>query len=161
MREPMWQIHEYQDAVANFPHHQIDLDGKKFFYLPPLPDDEQFVPVLLGGCDVDSSTSSFRIEFYSYDDKEGTNGLGFRFEGPGSGIHDYWHLQINSIHGWHRWLPGTLPCVPVSARDPVGHLFALMVSLYGYRYIRGILDEMPTSRPFVARLEEVVQKIPH
>lgn len=155
----MWKPREYQDTVTSFPRHQIDLDGKKFFYLPPLPDDTHFVPMLLGGCNLDSSESKFRVEFYCYDESSGANGLGFRFEGPGSGRHDYWHLQMNSIRGWHPWLPGTVPCVPLSAREPVSVLLALIISLYGYTYTRAILDEMRDSTEYIDRLDLVAHRI--
>ncbi|HEV2137778.1 MAG TPA: hypothetical protein VGR53_02970 [Nitrososphaerales archaeon] len=168
VRQPMWQIGEYREAVRRSPRHRILIGQGKFLYLPPLPDDEQFVPVMLGTCDFEASSSSVRIEFHSASDQdENGNAIGFRFEGPGAGRHDYWHFQltggggspIGAVPGALSWFPETLPCVPLTVDDPVTLFLAIAVSLYGYGEIRSILSDMKALPDYFSRLNVVARRI--
>lgn len=162
VREPIWLRGEYEKVVRYFPHHQVDLNGgsgRKFLYLPPLPDDEHFVAVLLGGCDVDSSKSYFNIEFHTCSDEGQTNAIGFRYEGPGAGAHAYWHLQMNPVLQFSEWLPETIPCVPLLADDPVDVLLTLLLSLYGYHRIAKFIREVNGFPPYLERLGTLASRM--
>ncbi len=166
IRNPM-KVAEYQESKRGFSPNTIVLEGSKFFYLPPLPYNKEFVPILIAKCDVSRSSALFRIELHSYSQNDGRPySFGFRFESPGDSPHDYWHTQIIDqtiagivdLPGCPKWLPATVPCIPLSATDVVTLLFTILVSLYGLEFVREILDDMSAAREFRARLGNLLQK---
>ena len=85
------------------------------------------------------------------------NAVGFRYEGPGGGVHAYWHLQMNPVLGFSDWLPETLPCVPLIAEEPIDVLLTLLLSLYGYHYVARLLTEVHGFTPYLARLGDLAR----
>ena len=105
-------------------------------FLPPLPRDTGFVPVLW----VSEDYKRFRLELFTIDNGR-VFSLGIRFEYPeGEGMHDYYHCQLfnrsqeyeeNRFLNCPAWLPDTIPCLPLPAKNGVELLLCIYWSLYG------------------------------
>jgi len=113
-------------------------------FLPPLDEDDEFVPALTMDWKLNSEWPdiSLKVEMYRHF-KEGEflvlKSLGFRFEQEKPNTkHCYIHVQINKeratnnpLLGCPIWIPGHIPCIPIIARCPVSLILCLLVSFYG------------------------------
>lgn len=121
--------------------------GNRYLYLPPLDKNPTTIPIL-----------SFKYEFNGKEEvklclhlvtlhNDEFHAFGYRFEtqhpgGVGVAAHDFQHAQLcttyegpgNSTNHYHNcppWMPTTQPSFPLPAKDYVGLLICLLVSLYG------------------------------
>jgi len=113
------------------------------FYLPPLDEDKEFIPILSLDCNLGSSPPrlSLRVGMTKYikGKKLRPVSLGFRFEmGIPKSNHNYHHMQLTGtphdepLEGCPE-LPETYPCVITPAKCSVSLLLCLLLSLYGSR----------------------------
>jgi hypothetical protein len=116
----------------------LHLEG---FYLPPLDEDKDFIPILSLECDLGSSPPSFSLRVgmtkFANDRKRRAASVGFRFEmGQPNSNHNYHHMQLTArphdqpLHGCPP-LPETYPCVIMPARCAVSLVLCLLLSMYG------------------------------
>ncbi len=154
------------EGLTRQPKSQIRLgsftDGSLLF-LPPLDDDEMFVPVMSMEIDSEKRKTSFRISLYRNDNDNRPIFVGFRFETPseGSEKHRYFHAQpiesdLYGIVKWREESPGTVPCIPVSAKNPVTLFLCLVLSLYGRNGTRVIMTDLELAKEhkdFLRRLD--------
>ena len=133
------------------------------FYLPPVKDDSEFIPILqirwkLGKiCDI-----SIRIEMYrfvrTFPEGSGFRSLAFRFEMHGaSKTHDFMHVQVTRTqHGFPDWLPTTIPCIPTIAQCPVSLLLCALVSLYGKNMYNMLFSGMKMPKKCLEPLKQIL-----
>ncbi len=133
-------------------------------YLPPLSDDQSFVPLLTFELDSEkASVANFRLDLYHYDKVLNLHHVGFRFETPtqGSKKHLFFHAQPIE-HSSQHVIPGsnsgakrtgTLPCLPLQADDPVSLVICLVLSLYGLEGCVKVLDEASIQSGFRRQVE--------
>jgi len=148
---------------------ELCFDSK--FYLPPLQDNSEFIPVFSLKCNLGSPSpkTSLRVEMYRVvkigRGKE-THCLGMRFEVHGNGSeHNYCHVQLSSEHRWKgskdllpncpRWIPTEIPRIPLMADCPVSLIIALLVSFYGKHQTR----EMMKSIRFDGKYEQALRRL--
>lgn len=111
------------------------------FYLPPLDEDKEFIPILSLECGFASSPPflSLRVGMTKYpnDGKGQPVSVGFRFEmGQHASNHNYHHMQLTArphnepLLGCPE-LPEKYPCVPTPAKCPFSLVLCMLLSLYG------------------------------
>jgi hypothetical protein len=111
------------------------------FYLPPLDEDREFIPILSLDCKFGSSPPSLNLRVGMTKYANGGNGqpvsVGFRFEmGKHASNHNYHHMQLTAkphdepLLGCPE-LPETYPCVPTPAKCPFSLILCMLISLYG------------------------------
>jgi len=115
------------------------------FYLPPLDEDREFIPILSLECKFASSppSLSLRVGMTKYaNDGKGPVSMGFRFEmGKHGSNHNYHHMQLTAkphdepLLGCPE-LPEKYPCVPTPAKCPFSLILCMLLSLYGSRISR-------------------------
>jgi len=135
---------ELDSLINNSRNSRLCLDR---FYLPPLDEDREFIPILSLKCNLISSPPSLSLRVgmtkYTNDGKGQPVSLGFRFEmgHPGQrrrpdSDHNYHHMQLTARpHGEPLFgcpeLPETYPCVPTPAKCPITLFLCMLLSLYG------------------------------
>lgn len=137
----------------------LDLD--KPFYLPPLEENSEFIPLLSLKCNLSESPPniSLRIEMFRYliEEKYKLQGFGFRFETGKSGSkHDYWHVQVTKVVGGPDWIPDTVPCIPVRAKCPVSLIFCMLISFYGKGMYNKIFSGMNIDKKYKEPLKGIL-----
>lgn len=144
--------------------HICKLDFKDFnnLYLPPLENDNEFVPILSMECDLnDHLKISLRVEMQGYDkDKKNYIGFGFRFESPHwEGNHKYWHVQVITENngrklGCSPWLPVQDPCIPVKIKKPIDLILFMLISFYGSRG-QILIDNMNIDKKYRKPVDDI------
>ena len=136
---------------------------RKFLYLSPNPGGSAdtklpFLPVLAIKCDFGTASPKIRMGVaLAQRHKTSLRILGLRFEAPeglGGGLHDFYHAQlIQAFVSDHvsvplnpptvdlTWIPTTQPSMPLDARCPITLTLALLVSLYGFRYLEVVSQD--------------------
>lgn len=142
-------------------------ESKHFFYLPPLENNCEFIPLLTFECDFGSSPPqiSLKVHMYCYEKTKGEIRVtGFRFEGPHDekkGGHNYYHVQpikrlvaggTGADDGFSDWIHDTVPTIPLNSSCPVSLVLNVLISLYGgnvYReYLKGANINGDYLKPF-------------
>jgi hypothetical protein len=134
--------------------------GRRFLYLPPLKDQELWLPIASVYLPAEAAIS-YQVAFFAgtgvYD-----HAFGVRFESPegsaagtGFGVHNYYHAQLcRDLRPHHDratlidWLPVTQPAFPLDAVDDESLLAAMLIALYGASFLTEItraLGELPAS----------------
>lgn len=136
---------------------EIDFSTRQaILILPPLIEDNEFVPILNLRCKLNRNQNSIRIYIIMVrlDEKKKLQGIGFRFESPeieqyaytenedqaNEGLHDFYHAQLITGFSYGppveipNWLPVTQPSFPLPANDPITLVFALLLTFYGKKY---------------------------
>lgn len=134
------------------------------FYLPPLKDDGEFIPILQIDWNFrDKTDISIRIEMYRFiqmfegGSQPHLRSIGFRFEiHKDSKTHDFMHVQITRIHACPDWLPTTLPCIPTITKGAVSLLFCVLASLYGKNVYNMLFSGMKISNKYLLPLKEIL-----
>lgn len=122
---------------------------EKLIYLPPLEFDQTFIPILeLHKCNLNDhpnltySLSLIRV----INGGEGVMGFHIRYEmGHEGENHRFPHAQVkliahNVIGADPNAFPKQIPCFPLKAERPVTLFLSLLVSLYGYKKIKSLVD---------------------
>lgn len=131
-----------------------DLGKRKFLHLPPVDRGGWMVPVTALEYDFQVSPQLWlQLALFRVDGgTEFPQSIGFRFEPaePSGAGHDYWHAQpiTHFVRGEHESeLPGTAPWVntrrpsfPLDARDAATLLVAALLSIYGSRTLRQLVQ---------------------
>ena len=149
----------------------FDTNSRTWFYLPPLENDPEFIPILTIKCDFKTSIDKMNIGLIltRVDESKKFKQIGFRFEGPcqkkkskdkkgkdetvNRNRHEYYHVQLftkargskkEPLKECPQWLPTSIPCLPVKANDPISLITNLLVSLYG----KGMVSKLFTGHNF-------------
>lgn len=154
-KSPMVQdeiIHRFSD-VSQKPKTNFG-DSSNFFYLPPLNDNPEFIPLLTFHCDFNRTPEKFSYQLHMYCfGTEGPLSLGFRFEGPhgtadGESGHVFYHVQSikklkgcanSKIEGSIDWYPDKMPTIPLLAKNSTSLLLNMLISLYGVEWVRSLI----------------------
>jgi len=146
----------------------LDL-SKEFLYLPPLLDNEKFVPILSLECNLRSSPLKMSLHVLMYKSEPSSafgprlQGIGFRFEIHPDGAHDFWHVQICSkngdqnLPGCPRWMPSKIPCIPVLASNPVSLIFCMLISFYGKGICNRLFSDINVPREYRETLKSILE----
>lgn len=128
------------------------------FYLPPLDDNKDFIPLLSLNCNLTEYPPeiSLRICMYRYLNGDITKpqGIGFRFEKHKGSNHDYYHVQVTNKphasleHEYHDWIPENIPCILQPAQNPVSLIFSMLISFYGKRISEQMITLMNIDRKY-------------
>jgi len=95
-----------------------------------------------------------------------TGFVGYRYESPGTGNHNYWHAQPIIRSGRGRdveiaeavpWAFQDIPAFPLPAKSIVGLFVTVLVSVYGLECIRSVAMKVPndTIRRAIRELVDV------
>jgi hypothetical protein len=133
------------------------------FYLPPLEEDREFIPILSLKCDLTSSPPSLSLRVgmtkYTNGGKCRPTSVGFRFEmGKPNSNHNYHHMQFTArphdepLAGCPE-LPETYPCVLTPAKCPVSLFLCLLLSLYGSRITENRIFTVNIDRKYKVPLD--------
>lgn len=172
-------IDNYEDLTATrkcLPMSTWDLEGllkqgssksalsfDKPFYLPPLDEDKDFIPILSLSCDFNKNPSEIylRIGMYRYpkEDASKLQGFGFRFERHGmqqnsKSSHNYYHMQVTTKphdyipHETPAWIPESIPCVLMPAENPVSLVFCMLICFYGKKIVRQMISSMNIDKKY-------------
>lgn len=161
--KPPIQEGKLEDLVRKPRHNRLLLDSP--FYLPPVKDDKEFIPILqikwkLG----EIYDISVRIEMYRFvqtfpgGSRLHLRSLAFRFEMHGaSKTHDFMHVQVTRTqHGFPDWLPTTIPCIPTKAHCPVSLLLCALASLYGKNTYNMLFSGMKMPKKYLEPLKQIL-----
>ncbi|MBE7468416.1 MAG: hypothetical protein HS114_04700 [Anaerolineales bacterium] len=151
----------------------IDFSTRKaILVLPPLEEDQEFIPFLKLKCELGEDINSMRLYVLlarlNKEDRK-LYGIAFRFECPENeqyrrkendksieakeGIHDFYHAQLITGISYgppieiSNWLPVTQPSFPLLADDPLTLVFALLMTLYGKKYCWDFYSRHATNLP--------------
>jgi hypothetical protein len=152
-------------------------ETKAILVLPPLQEDQAFVPILNLECELSKNINSLRLHVLLVrldEDHRKLYGIGFRCECPeneqyskektkikkkkkpvqaGEGLHDFYHAQLITGFSYGPsieipdWLPTSQPSFPLLADDPVTLVFALLMTLYGKKYCWDFYNKHASNLP--------------
>ncbi|MBX3001991.1 MAG: hypothetical protein KF893_25930 [Caldilineaceae bacterium] len=126
----------------------------KFLYLRPIEEGGFFIPVLTIKYDFGGHEQEIRLRlaFFCIDENGDIKASGFRFEAPEDtdGLHNYFHVQ--AITGFdkdtpkyqlpcEKWIPVKQPALCFDANGPVSLVVGMLVSLYGFNYIKELMNK--------------------
>jgi hypothetical protein len=139
----------------------LDIKGSPPFIMPPLDDDQAFVPILELTYAINEKTMTFELHFrvamvgwFDLPTNEtcGFVGMGFRFETEEQGSnHNYYHMQPTpephkggQFRGLlcNPFMPGTYPCTPLPAVNAVSLVFAFIAGFYGRKGVEALEDKL-------------------
>lgn len=138
------------------------------FYLPPLEDNSEFIPILSSlRSDLRNPLLDTRlyVEMYHFLGNEiELKGLGFRFERHRTGPkHDYWHIQIITKGSQNiplsegiDWIPVTVPCIPARAKCTVSLILFMLISFYGKGMYNKLFADMNIDNRYTELLEDIL-----